>query len=64
MSEAGTFRDVQGRVVRLPPPSSADLDAVADFRTELNLRLAPEAVLERIRRHTALIADARRAANG
>lgn len=64
MSAAGTFRDAQGQVVHLPPPTSADLEAVAQFRSELNRRLAPEAVLERIRTHTALIAAARQAGNG
>ncbi len=64
MSSAGTFRDVEGRVVRLPPPRRADLEAVAEFRSELNRRLAPEVVLERIRKHTALIAAARRVADG
>ncbi len=50
--------------MRLPLPSCEDQEAVAEFRSELNGRLAPAAVLERIRRHTALIAEARRAANG
>jgi hypothetical protein len=64
VSSAGTFRDIHGRLVRLPLPSREDQDAVAEFRSELNGRLAPAAVLERIRKHTALIAEARRAATG
>lgn len=64
MSSAGTFRDVHGRVVRVPPPSCTDEEAVAEFRSKLNGQLAPEVVLERIRKHTALIAEARRVANG
>jgi hypothetical protein len=40
------------------------LEAVAEYRSELNRRLAPEAVLDRIKKHTALIAAARRMPNG
>ena len=61
---AGGFRDAQGRRILLPPPSDGDDEAIAAFRTQLNSRLAPEAVLERIRRHTALIAEGRLVADG
>lgn len=64
MTSAGTFRDVQGRLVRVPTPSLADLEAIAAYRSELNRRLAPEVVLDRIRKHTAVLAMARRTPNG
>ncbi|MDQ2881993.1 MAG: hypothetical protein M3Y48_12405, partial [Actinomycetota bacterium] len=57
VSTTGTFRDIHGRLVRLPLPSCEDQEAVAEFRLELNGRMAPAAVLERIRKHTALIAE-------
>ncbi len=63
MTPAGSFRDVHGRLVALPAPDDEAEEAVAAFRAQLNGRMAPEAVLERIRRHTALIAEARRVAN-
>lgn len=50
---------MHGRLVALPPPVDADEVVVSEFRSQLNARMTPEAVLDRIRRHTALIAEAR-----
>lgn len=63
VSSGGTFPDVDGRLVVVPPPDAADEVAIASFRSGLNARMAPEAILERIRRHTALIAEGRRGVN-
>lgn len=57
----GSFLDARGRLVHLAPPTAEQESAIESSREAAYALLPAHVVLERIRRHTALVAEARNA---